>query len=91
MDTSTLFKRLTNIIAWLQIMASPVFISIILGFIIYLSRPNTIGKIACFSIILLGFTVGAFWAHKIHKKRGAIEFLSKNISTPELDKKTESN
>ncbi len=45
-----------------------------------------IGKITCLLSILIGLFVGIKWANKIQKQNGTIEFLSRNISTPELDK-----
>jgi hypothetical protein len=87
---TSFLKNSTITIGWLQIVASPLFVSVILGFILYLSKPGIIGKTACISSILIGLFFGIKWANKIHKQKGTVEFLSRNISTPELDKESES-
>ena len=82
-------KKFTVSIGWLQIVASPLIVCVILCFILYLAIPGIIGIIACIAIVLTGLFIGINWANKTNKQIGAIEFLARNISTPELDKETE--
>ena len=68
----------------------PSFVSVILGFILFLAIPGIIGKIVCMLCVFSGLFIGIKWANKIHKEKGTIEFLSRNISTPELNNESES-
>lgn len=40
---ASFFETLTEIIGWLQIVASPLIAGLVIGFIIYLSSPDFIG------------------------------------------------
>ncbi|MGY6561099.1 MAG: hypothetical protein ACXITV_03255 [Luteibaculaceae bacterium] len=79
------FELLTESIGWLQIVASPLLIGIILGAIIYFPNPTT--KKLVFGIIIatLGLLIGIIWATKQWKGKGTIWLMSRIMATPELD------
>ena len=80
-----LFELFTEIVGWLQIIASPLLLSAIIGFVIYISSPNTLRLIIAIGITLIGLIIGIIWATYIWKKRGTITFVSRIDASPELD------
>ena len=81
-----ILEWLTSFIAGVQIVASPLFIGVIAGLIIYGIYPTTTGLIFGVVVATLGLIVGVIFATKIWQKRGAIHFVSRLSASPELDK-----
>lgn len=79
-------QLVTQYIAWLQIVASPLIIGLIIGGIIYYSNPSTTRLIIGIIVSLAGLIVGIKWATKKWKGKGTLEFMSRTMATPELDK-----
>ena len=79
------FELTMEILGWLQIVASPLLLASIIGFIIYVSNPSPIRLIIAVVIATLGIIIGIFWATKIWKKKGTIHFMSRIMATPDLD------
>ena len=80
------FDRLFEIVGWIQIVASPLLLAAIIGFLVYISKPNTIRLIIGIVIVIVGLMVGIIWATKIWKgKKGTIHFISRVNASPELD------
>ncbi|MDP2175637.1 MAG: hypothetical protein Q8K70_06960 [Bacteroidota bacterium] len=82
-----LLKFITEAIGWLQIATSPMLIGIFFGALVYYSNPSKTNLIIGISVAILGLIFGMLWAIRISKTNGSIEFMSKIIATPELDKK----
>ena len=85
-----MFKILETIpkgFAWLQIAASPIIIAIIIGCLIYLSKPNGFTLLVGITIGIIGLITGIIWANTIWRKDGTVEHMAKLLSTPELEKK----
>jgi hypothetical protein len=82
-------ELMTEIFGWLQIVASPLLAGLVIGFIIYISRPDTFGILLGTSVTLIGLIAGIIWATKVWKKKGTVHFMSRVMATPELDKKDE--
>ena len=80
-----IFEWLTSFIAWVQIVASPLFFGLITGLIIYGFYPTTTGMILGIVVSVLGLVVGIFFATRIWKKRGTVDFISRVSASPELD------
>ena len=76
---------ITSFIAWLEIVASPLFVGLIIGFLVYLKYPTLVGLIVGISIATLGLIIGIILATRIWRKRGTVEFISRISATPELD------
>ena len=70
------FSLITEIIAWLQIAASPFLISIATGFIIYIFKPGKLGFVIAISIAIVGLVIGITCAVKVWKKKGTVQFMS---------------
>ncbi len=83
----SLFDLFTELIGWLQVFASPFLIGLLIGAIIYFTKPNTLRFIVAISIAIAGFVTGIVWATRVWKKKGTVHFMSKIMATPELDKK----
>ena len=88
-DKRTLFEYFTEVIGWLQIVASPFLIASIIGAIIYFIKPNATRFIVASAIVAIGLFIGIIWATRIWKKKGTIHFMSRIMATPELDKNDE--
>jgi len=82
----SLIEILIESISWIQIMISPFLIGLIIGAIIYLSNPVKRNFIIALLIAILGLSIGIIWATKVTKRRGATNFMSGTMATPELDK-----
>lgn len=74
-----------EVIGWLQIVASPLLISCIIGALIYFPNSTQTNLIIAIAIIILGLVVGILWANKIWKTKGTMWFVSQISATPELD------
>jgi hypothetical protein len=79
-------KWITSIIAWLQIVASSLFIGIVIGFIVYYNIPSITGLVLGIVISAIGLIIGIVWASRVWKKRGTVEFISEINSSPDFDK-----
>jgi hypothetical protein len=88
-DKKSLFEFFTEIIGWLQIVASPFLAASIVGAIIYFSRPNTTRLIIAIAILTIGLVVGIIWATRVWRKKGTIHFMSRIMATPEFDNNDE--
>lgn len=80
-----ILECLTSFIAWLQIVASPLFFGLIIGLVIYGIYPTNIGLILGVAVATLGLVIGIIFATKIWKKRGTVDFISRVSASPELD------
>ena len=80
------FEKIMEIIGWLRIVASPLITGLIVGAFIYLPNPTDTRLIIGISVAVLGLIIGILWATSVWKKNGTINFLSKTMATPELDK-----
>lgn len=81
------FEYFTELVGWIQIVASPFLAGLIIGAIIYLSKPNRLTLIIAIIIATTGLTIGVIWATRVWRKKGTMHFMSRVMATPELDKK----
>lgn len=82
--------KIIEVFGWLRIMASPLLIGLVIGVIIYDYNQNITGAIISISVAILGLIIGIIWATKVWKsKQGTIQFLSRIMATPELEKNDE--
>jgi hypothetical protein len=81
-----LFEFFTEIADWLQIVASPFLIGLISGAFVYFPKPGTARLTIAILIATTGLCIGIVWSNRIWRKKGTIHFMSRIISTPELDK-----
>lgn len=79
------FEIFTEVMGWLQIVASPLLVGLGIGAIIYFPHPSTINLIIALSIVMVTLIFGIILATRIWKKKGTIWFLSRIMATPELD------
>lgn len=79
------FELITESIGWLQIVASPLLIGLIIGAIIYFPNPTTLRLVIGTIVATLGLVIGIIWATKQWKGKGTIWFMSRIMATPELD------
>jgi uncharacterized membrane protein len=83
---SKFLERITEIIAWLQIVASPLLVGVILAAFIYFSDPSIDRFFIGVLIVIIALIVGIAWANKIMKTKGTLWFMSRIMATPDLDK-----
>ena len=74
-----------EIIGWLQIVVSPLLLGLLIGAWIYFSDPGTGRLIAGITVAALGLVIGIILATKAWKGKGTIDFVSREMATPELD------
>jgi hypothetical protein len=81
------FHVITEVFGWLQIVASPFLAGLIIGGIVYLAKRDAIGLTIGIIIASIGLVVGIVWATKVWRRKGTVNFMSRLLGTPELDKK----
>lgn len=74
-----------ELIAWLQIVASPLLIGLIVGAIIYFSKPSKTSLVIGIALTCIGLIIGILWATKQWKGKGTVWFMSRINATPDLD------
>jgi ABC-type transport system involved in cytochrome c biogenesis permease subunit len=84
-DKKNFFEFMTEFFGWIEIVISTTLLSGMLGFLIYLSKRNTLTLILGIAIATLGLIFGIIYATKIWKKRGTVDFISRVSASPELD------
>ena len=84
-----IFELIMESIGWLQIVASPLLIGLIVGAIIYFPNPTTTRLVLGIIVATLGLVIGLIWATKQWKGKGTIWFMSRIIATTELYKPDE--
>jgi hypothetical protein len=82
-----IFQFVTEAVGWLQIMASPFAAGLLLGGIVYLAKRDTVGLGIGIGIASIGLIVGIIWATGVWQKKGTVNFMSRLLGTPELNKK----
>ncbi len=76
-------KLLVEVMGWLRVFLSPVIIGGIITFVAYGYTQNiVVAIVGC----LLSLVAGVWVAERIRKKHGTINFMSRTMATPELDK-----
>jgi hypothetical protein len=80
-----------ELIAWLQIVASPLLIGLIVGAIIYVSKPSKTSLVIGIVLTCIGLLIGIRWATKQWKGKGTTWFMSRINATPDLDEDDEQN
>lgn len=81
-----IFEWFVEILGWFRIVASPLFLGIIAGIVIYGFKPDNSGLLIGAIVVILSLIIGIIWATKVWKKQGTNQFLSRIMATPELDK-----
>jgi hypothetical protein len=81
-----LFYTVLELFGCIKIMLSPFLMGLIIGALCYIGLGNDLGRVLGVLIALSGLVIGAIWATKVYKKQGTIQFLSRIMATPELDK-----
>lgn len=79
------FDYFAEVVGWLQIVASPLLVGLIIAAFIYFPNPTTSRLIIAIGVLLLGLIVGIVFATRVWKKHGTIHFVSRVMATPELD------
>ena len=86
MKKNNLLDYVLRIFAWISIAISPFLIGIILSLITYFVLDKSIFAITFALIIgILFLFISIYFANKMSKKKGSIEFISNIRATPELD------
>ena len=80
-----IFEYMMGIIAWLQIVASPLIIGLGIGAFIYFPNPTLTRLSIAIIISVLGLIIGIVWANRIWKTKGTLWFISQVSATPDLD------
>ena len=84
-DKKSLFDYFIEIMGWLQIVASPLVISLVIGGFVYFSNPTSARLIIATLIVLLGLIVGIVWATSVWRKKGTNHYLTTIRSSPDFD------
>ena len=85
----TFFEQLLELFGWIQIVASPLLLGIIIGFVVFLGNPFGFGLIIGTAVAFLG--LGIVWATRIWQKKGTMNFMSRIMASPELDNDADEN
>ena len=80
-----LFEFVMEVIGWLQIVASPLFIGLAIGLLIYIPQPSLTRLIIGAVFTVAGLILGIKLATKKWKGKGTVDFISRISATPDLD------
>ena len=80
-----IFRIITEIFGWIQIVVSPFLIALIVAFFFYKYKPDQTSFYISIAISLVGLITGIVLATRIWKKKGTINFVSRINETPELE------
>lgn len=83
------FELITELIGWVSIAISPLLIGSLLGLLIYIFKTDRIGLILAILAAGSGLITGIVWASRIWKKEGTIQFLSRLISSEQMQQPEE--
>jgi hypothetical protein len=79
------FGYIMEVISWLQIVASPLLIGLIIGSVIYFPNPTETKLVIAIIISVFGLVIGIVWANRIWKTKGTTWFISQVSATPDLN------
>ncbi|MBI1184703.1 hypothetical protein GC194_10550 [bacterium] len=85
---TSFFEYLLEVFGWLQIVLSPTLAAFVIGFVIYLYNPSTVGVAVVVSTTAVGLLIGVIWATKVWKGKGTIWFLSRLFDSHKPDENT---
>lgn len=85
-DKKTIFDYFIEILGWLQIVASPLVISLVIGGFVYFPNPSNSRLIIATLIVLIGLVIGIVWATNVWRKKGTNHYLKTIRSSPDFDK-----
>ena len=85
MKTFKVFENITEVIGWLQIVASPTLICCGISAFIYFRNPNLTNLIIAICICIVGIVSGILYANKMWKTKGTVWFMSRVNASPELN------
>jgi len=84
------FERITELIGWLRIAASPLLIGLFAAAVVYFPNQTTTTLVIGVCLAIFGLLIGIMLATKIFKsKKGTIWFLSRTRATPDLNNQDE--
>lgn len=83
------FDYFIEILGWLQIVASPLAISLVIGGFVYFPNPGKGRLLIACVIVLTGLIVGIIWATRVWRKKGTNHYLTTIRSSSDLDNFTE--
>lgn len=83
------FELLFELIGWVGIAISPLIIGCLIGLFIYILKTDKTGLFMAILVAVLGLITGVIWATRIWKKGGTIQFLSRLISSEQMQQKEE--
>lgn len=78
-------KYFTELIAGIQIAASPFLVGLGIGVMLYAFFPTTFALVTGSIIAGASLVIGIRWAMRVHKHKGTVNFMSRVMATPELD------
>lgn len=81
-----LLEYISEIVGWIQIFISPLIVGSIIGTIVYYFKQDTFGLIIGGIVCFVGFIFGIILANRSWKNGGTVNFLSKVISTSDIDR-----
>ena len=84
-NTMSFFDYATEVVGWLQIVASPLLAGLVIAALIYFSNSSTFRLVIAIGVILIALIIGIVFATRVWKKQGTMHFVSRISASPELD------
>ena len=78
------FNFLLEVFGWVRIVASPFLIGSLIGFCVYISKPDTTRLIIAIIIASIGLLSGIIWATKVWRKGSTMDYTA--MTSHDLDK-----
>jgi len=87
----TIFEYALEFLGWLKIMASPLFIGIVIGLFIYLPAPNDTRLLIASIITFVGLIIGIILATRIWLRKGTMDYLAEIMASHDFDHMNDDN
>lgn len=81
------FEKFVELLFIIRLALSPILVGGLVGAYIYFDALSLPGEILGIGIIIAGLILGILLVMRVKRKQTAVEFLTKVMATPELDKK----
>ena len=78
------FYFILEFFGWIRIVASPFLIGALIGFGVYISKPDLTGLIIAIIIAGIGLLTGIVWALKVLRKGSTMDYTT--IGSQDFDK-----
>ena len=84
MDKHGATSLLLTISLWWKVAASPAILGLLVALGLWFGLDSTLGKISAIVVGCLGLALGIYFAERLRRRNGLLEFLTSETRSPEF-------